>query len=238
MDIKRAEGQDLQYLKYKESLIHNTAFTAKENDIVKGIFEYRLQKTSAQILNISFHHSLKDKDKLFAAFINELFYWNPYVTAIIAGKDLIDSSILSRYGFKKYERWIYENERASHITKLLIDNIIPEQLTVNIEKVKNAATWIKSPKDIIVAFVYINGKPIVIDGYSRLTAAYYKNFDHVYGYIEKADDDMMKFYTECLRWCREADINSIKDLSKKLVTPEEHEKIWVGRCSNYFKNLK
>lgn len=236
MDIQRAEITDVPYLKLKESLIHNTAFIAKENDVVMGIFEYSIFNTAAQILNISFHHSIQDKSTLFAAFINELFYWNPYITEIIAGNDIISSSILNNYGFKKYKRWIYKNKKASRIVKLSIKSIVPEQLTVNIEKVKNVSTWIKSPSDIIVGFVYINGSPVVIDGYSRLTAAYYKKYNYVYGYEDKSDSSMLEFYKECLRWCKEADINSIEDLSKKLVTPEEHIKIWVSRCSNYFNS--
>lgn len=235
MEVERITDDDFKYLKFKESSIHNTAFIAKENDVVMGIFEYSIFNTAAQILNISFHHYTEDKSKLFAAFINELFYWNPYITEIIAGDDIISSSILYNYGFKKYKRWIYKNKRASSIVKLNISSIVPEQLTVNIEKVKNAASWIKSPKDIIVGFVYINGKPVVIDGYSRLTVAYLKKLDYVYGYEDKPADSMMEFYKVCLRWCREAGINSIKDLSERLVSPEEHQKIWVDRCSEYFQ---
>lgn len=234
MEVERITADDFKYLKFKESSIHNTAFIAKENDIVMGIFEYSIFNTAAQILNISFHHCIEDKSTLFAAFINELFYWNPYITEIIAGDDTISSSILFSYGFKKYKRWIYKNKRAIEVVKLNISSLVPEQLTVNIEKVKNAATWIKSPRDIIVGFVYINGKPVVIDGYSRLTVAYLKKLDYVYGYEDKPDDSMIKFYKECLCWCREAGITSIDDLSKRLVTPEEHQKIWVARCSEYF----
>lgn len=39
--------------------------------------------------------------------------------------------------------------------------------------------------------------------------------------------------------CRatEAGIHSIKDLSNRIVTAEEHQRIWIDSCQNYFKGV-
>jgi hypothetical protein len=68
-----------------------------------------------------------------------------------------------------------------------------------------------------------------------LVAAYNKGFENVYAFIEP-DSDSIEFFKTCMRWCEEQNSLRIKDLSDRVVTTEEHERIWISRCQEYLKN--
>lgn len=94
--------------------------------------------------------------------------------------------------------------------------------------------WIVKPEDIVVSCVKIEGDYVCIDGHSRLVEAYLRGFDFVYIYLE--DESDIELYKECLKWCREDGIYSIKDLSLRVVSKEEHERLWINRCQACLDN--
>lgn len=97
--------------------------------------------------------------------------------------------------------------------------------------------WVKSPENIIVNFIEMDGRKVSIDGHTRLAAALLKGYSYVYGYYE-INDYYEELYRECLNWCYEDGILHVSDLKDRIVTPEEHEKLWISRCQNFLKNMK
>ena len=143
--------------------------------------------------------------------------------------------ILKTVGFEQREAWSFNVEKEIRVFKIKIDEIIPEQLTVDSEKLDKVNTWLKTPEQVIVNCVNINDKTVCIDGYSRLVAAHNKGFKHVYGYVDPEDTNH-EFYKTCLSWCEEQNVKTIADLAKRVVTPEEHQEIWINRCQAYFQS--
>jgi hypothetical protein len=138
-------------------------------------------------------------------------------------------------GFIKSNVWSLNMYNHIEAFRINIDDITPEQLTVDKVKLERVSSWIESPEDIVVCCARIGDRIVSIDGHSRLVAAYNKGFKYVYAYIEP-DNSSMEFFKACLGWCEEQNIFGVKDLSNRVVTPEEHEKIWISRCQEYLKN--
>ena len=110
-------------------------------------------------------------------------------------------------------------------------------LEVNKEKVDRISTWVNKPEDVVVQCVQIEDKTVCVDGYSRLVAAYIKGFEYVYAYLQ-TDTDNIEFYKTCMEWCKAQKIFSIKDLTSRIVSPEEHERLWINKCQTYFNKCE
>lgn len=236
MDFYRAREYDSKYIKYEESFVHNTALIASDKDKVIGVLEYSLlNMEEAKIICFNIYEACEEII-VFKGLVDELIYWSPYLKRILYNneKDLIHQNSLLYSGFTMDTNWIFTINNSIEVFKIDIEEIIPEQLTVDSIKLDKASSWIRTPEDIVVCCVKIDGKIVCLDGYSRLVAAYNKGFNHVYVYIE-LDNDSIEFYRTCLEWCREQSVLSIKDLSNRVVTPIEHEKIWINRCQAYLK---
>jgi len=124
--------------------------------------------------------------------------------------------------------------KGCSLLKMNIEDIIPEQLAVSKDKFDRVNQWLQSPEDVVVCTVEIEGDVVCIDGHSRLVSAYLKGIESVYVYKDDTED--MTLYRECLSWCKEEHINSIADLSKRIVSSEEHQRIWIDRCQQYLNN--
>lgn len=239
MDFYRAKEKNFQYIKYKKSLIHNTALIASEGSSIIAVFEYDIKNMEeAEIINFNIFEFCKET-VVFKGLIDELMYWNPYLKRIIYHEDYhyIEPPVLVQLGFIEKDVWSLEQHTDSKVFKIDIEDITPEQLTVDKEKLDRVSSWIEKPEDIVVTCVKIGDKIVSIDGHSRLIAAYNKRFRHVYAYLEKDSEDI-EFYKTCMKWCEEDGIFAIKDLAHKVVTSAEHEKLWINRCQAYLKEQR
>jgi len=239
MDFYRARENDSKYIKYKESLIHNTALIASEDHKVMGVLEYEIKSIEeAEIVNISILEPYEE-GLVFKGLMEGLTYWNPYLKRIIyhEEKSNIDSNILTNLGFKKNSVWILETNTGITVFKIDIDAITPEQLTIDEVKLDKVSSWIEKPEDIVVSCVKIGNRIVSIDGHSRLVAAYNKGFKYVYAYLEP-DNDSIEFYKTCMKWCEEEGIFTVKDLTKRVVSPKDHEELWGNRCQAYLKEQR
>ncbi|GKX66087.1 GNAT family N-acetyltransferase [Inconstantimicrobium mannanitabidum] len=239
MNIFRVTEKEEQFLKYKKSYIHSTAFIAKQGEDVIGIFEYNINGIVAEITNILLPCSKNQSIRVVKGFIEELSYWNPYVNSVVLKNEIseVDLKTLKSFGFIADKGWMYEIDNASKLFKLSLSDIVPEQLTVDEKKVHKAISWVNCPRDVMVGCVEIDNKILVIDGYSRLVVAVQKGFSYVYGYMDKGNDndEQKAFYKTCFSWCQEAGVNSVYDFNNRIVSSEEHKKIWIDRCQRYFK---
>ncbi|MBU5228325.1 hypothetical protein KQI36_17035 [Clostridium senegalense] len=238
MEICRAYKDEVSYLKYEESYFHNTAIIAKYKGNIVGVLEYNiLDFKTAQIVNISIFNE-KVKDEALKELVEEISYWNPYLKEYIYKEKNGNITVkdLNTLGFIKKENWVKLINNNIKVFKIYMKDIKVEQLTVERDKLKNVERWIKTPETIIITYVLMKDKIVPIDGYSRLIAAYKKGFSYVYGYLENEKDVNMDFFKTCIKWCENEGIFNIDDLSKRIVSKEEHKKIWVDRCRKYFEN--
>ncbi|MEG1796690.1 MAG: hypothetical protein RR262_09365 [Clostridium sp.] len=177
------------------------------------------------------------KKQLIKGFADEIAYWNSHLKRVVVNEEnnFTSSEILSELGFEKQGLWTLTMDNPVEVFKIYIKEITPEQLTVDKAKLNKVDSWIEKPEQVIISCVKIEDKIVSIDGHSRLVSAFNKGFQYVYGYFE-ADNGSMEFYKTCMEWCEEAGILTIQDLSKHVVSPEEHEKLWISRCQEYFRN--
>ncbi|MTI66986.1 MAG: hypothetical protein FH753_10385 [Firmicutes bacterium] len=237
MEFYRANENDFKYIKHNNSISHNTALIARKDEKVIGVLEYKIKNfKEAEITNYD-SFDISEDDRIFKGLIEELNYWAPYLRTITYCEENnpINTNVLFSAGFKKNLRWSMNVDKGIDIFRINIEEITPEQLSIDEVKLDRVCSWIKSPEDIVVNCIKIDDKIVCIDGYSRLMAAYKKGFEYVYAYIE-TEIDNIEFYKTCLGWCEENNIYSIKDLTQRIVTPEEHNSIWISRCQAYFND--
>jgi hypothetical protein len=199
--------------------------------------EYEIRNiTEAEIVNLDLF-DMAEEEQILKGFIEEIGYWNPHIAKIVYN-EIVNSKVYSdtliKSGFIKDTVWTYSIPDAVEVFKIGLKHIAPEQLTVDEEKLKRVSSWIEVPEDVIICCVKINDKTVSIDGHSRLVAALRKGFEHVYAFYDPSDNDI-EFFKNCLKWCEDENIYSIYDLSERVVSPEEHQRLWCDRCQKYLK---
>jgi hypothetical protein len=220
MLIKRATN-DTKYKKYcnEESYVRNLSYVCTdENDNVLASCDFMiLNQENAEIENYCLYKDDLLNKKILDEFIAEFSYWNPFIKTVY------------------YKDNVFNMCDTVNIFKLPILDIQVEQLTVSKSKLNNALSWIKSKHDVIICVIKIDDKYVCIDGYSRLVAAYLKGYSYVYCYLEKDEYDE-EDYKEYLRWCKDENVYTVKDLVNRIVSDEEHQRLWIDRCQHYLKN--
>lgn len=218
----------------KQSILKRTVLVAEKNNSIVGVMEYTIKDFNEAVL-LNYNSCLRGHTvELFEGFIEELLYWNPYIKRLIC--HVVGEDLLLKQRYKVSDGKSIITDQNVNVVKMMINDIVPEQLSVDKNKLNIVDSWIESPEDIVVSCVRIKDKVVCIDGHSRLVAAYLKGYEYVYVHIdENADTEL---YEECLRWCKEANINSIADLSQRVVSEEEHESIWIDRCQSYLKAMR
>ncbi len=234
IEFKIAKVEELEHFISKDSILRKTALVAEENNKLLGVLEYRiLNFEEAEILNYKIFKESLNKE-CFNGLIEEILYWNPYIKLLDLSYSKELSSLYDKSKFDLLEDNKLSTRSEVEVIKVLLKDIIPEQLTVEENKLKSVESWIDKAEDIVVSCVKIDGRNICIDGHSRLVCAYKRNYEHVYMHIDENTET--KFYEECLKWCKEENILSIEDLSKRIVNKEEHQKLWIDRCQAYLRN--
>jgi len=223
MDFRRAYETEAHNFKYDRSTERNTALIAIQDDEIMGTLEYDF--ISLDVAEVTSFKVCNDSKEIMNGLIEEFKYWHPFIK-ILYFSDLIDSKLKPQKNIMYFE--------ACSLSKMNIENIIPEQLTVSKDKFDQVNQWVKSPEDVVVCTVEIEGAVVCIDGHSRLVSAYLKGIKSVYVYEDTTDDKTL--FKECLSWCKEEHINSIADLSKHIVSSEDHHRIWIDRCQQYLND--
>jgi len=210
--VRRAGPEDTPHFKHKTCLDRGCAFIAEAEGRVVGSLAYKI--VDHKRCKVVSYDSLDGGDHL-ADFIDYLTYWHPY---------------LATYKFGHH--W-YPMKVSAPVYKVCLDQIVPEQLTVDQSKLDRVNDWLKHPEEVVVACVDLEGRQVCVDGYSRLLSAYEKGFSYVYAYEEK--DYNEAFIRTCLSWCQEEGVLTLDDLSKRVVAPKDHQRLWIDRCQAYFK---
>lgn len=222
MYIKRA-NRDKRLEKYchTDSFIRNLSYACidEENNLIAIADFFIINQYEAKFISYQLLDKFVDINNLLKMFIEEFLYWNPFTKSLY------------------YQEEVIINYHAVEIFKLPILDIQVEQLTVSKPKLDDVLKWVEKEEDVIICVIKIDNQFVCIDGYSRLLAAYLKGFKNVYCYLEKEDYDENDF-REFLNWCHMENIFTVKDLVNRVVSEDEHQKIWIDKCQNYFKKKK
>ncbi len=223
MNLKRANRTET-HLFSVEALLKRTALIAEEDGILSTLEYHIVSHTTAVIERYTIYNR-----SAFDELIEELRYWSPFVLKV----RLCDEMILEESSKHHIKHKHIEFLDYSSIIEIDILDVLPEQLSVDQNKVDDAMTWINTPEDIVVCCVKLGDRTVCIDGYSRLIAGLRKGIKKVYVYYDQIED--LSFYETCFNWCKTEGILSLNDLDKRVVVPLDHQRIWIDRCQTYLR---
>lgn len=219
IEVQRGIGEYNKYCRDKSVVKNNNFFIAIDNNedtIATG--ELYIISQSVAKLNIYIEVEGVDKEKVTNLFIDEILYWNAFLKTIY------------------YENGEFENKGFKELKKIHIDDIQPSQLYISKEKLKNVSSWLDSEEKLIIPVLESNGTYISLDGHTRIVQGYINGYENVYIYID--NDSNLEDYRVFIDWCKNANIKSVKDLTKRIISKDEYEIKWNNRCRNYFENIE
>ena len=124
--------------------------------------------------------------------------------------------------------------------KMKYSDIQPSQLYISEEKLAKIKEKFNS-KDLstleAIPIKKIGEEIFYTDGHTRAFAAYQAGFSEIPVIWEDEELDW-ELYQICIKWCKDAGIYSIADLSERLVEQKEYEILWYKRCDDLHKELK
>ena len=119
-----------------------------------------------------------------------------------------------------------------------IDEPQPSQLLIDGSKLADAAVWFDfdAPEYNPLSVREFDGELVLLDGHTRGLLAALAGADELR--VERdTDDDHERLYRECVAWCREEEVTSVRDLVGRVVSHETHETEWVERCHRAAERL-
>jgi len=120
-----------------------------------------------------------------------------------------------------------------------LDEIQPSQLYISSDKLRNVMKDFPSKQASIepIPIKKLRDQIIFVDGHTRAFAAFQCGFSTVPVYWEYEELDW-EAYEICVEWCKEEGIYTIADLKNRIVSHQQYEKLWYGRCAKMQKKLE
>lgn len=122
--------------------------------------------------------------------------------------------------------------QSVQLSDLLLTDIQPSQFYLSRQKLEQIQSWF-DPSDLsnfVPCPVHLLGGHIVFtDGHTRAYAAFIAGLTKIPLTWEKATLSW-DLYQKCVDACRLRGVNSIADLSNRILTAEEYETKWLGWC--------
>ncbi len=124
--------------------------------------------------------------------------------------------------------------------KMKYSDIQPSQLYISKKKLSKIKEKFNS-KDLstleAIPIKKIGKEIFYTDGHTRAFAAYQAGFKEIPVIWEDEELDW-EMYQICIKWCKDAGISSIADLSERIIDQKEYEILWYKRCDDLHKDLK
>jgi len=127
----------------------------------------------------------------------------------------------------------------TEIFMMKVDQIQPSQLFISSEKLSQVMRELDplTPDSLApVPVKELGDKIISTDGHTRAFAALLKGFSEVRVFWDEDELDW-EAYEICMKWCESEGIHTIADLTDRIVTPAEYEKLWLNRCREMQQEL-
>ena len=114
----------------------------------------------------------------------------------------------------------------------------PNNWYLNREKLERVrAAWDRGEQEELppVLVSEIDGELSLIDGHSRAFAAFERGETHINATIQDLEtiEGSSELYRHIHREGPTLGINTIADLSDRILPPEEHRRLWTGYCDNW-----
>ena len=119
------------------------------------------------------------------------------------------------------------------------------QIYLNLNKIKAIEEWF-DPKVMILfqplkVHAFGNGRYTIVDGHSRAFVAYMHGITQVPIVYENAEMVAGKegqiLYHADIEWCERFGIKNISHLKNRIISQEEYQKLWIGRCDRSYDLL-
>jgi len=104
------------------------------------------------------------------------------------------------------------------------------------KKLEEIATWFDQEELKPLPVKRLEGKWFLTDGHSRAFTAYLRGWSEIPIYFDR-DDINLKFYSNCIRLCKEKKILSIADLKDRILSEEAYQTEWLDWCKNSFESM-
>lgn len=128
---------------------------------------------------------------------------------------------------------------------LAITELGLSQIYLNKEKLLNIEKWF-NPDDLsnfhpLPVHDFGNGRLTLTDGHSRAFIAYKYGLDKIPVLYDTDDMIISKtgqlLYKNDIIWCERFHLNDISDLETRIITNEEYQTLWIGRCDKAYNLL-
>ncbi len=133
---------------------------------------------------------------------------------------------LNRHRFRPEENKIFT---------LSVTQLQPSQLYISRGKLRNVREWFnisdRSNFDPI-PIKELDGRFVMTDGHTRAVAAHLAGWNEIPVYYETDELDIAA-YTIDVKWCDEAGIHSPYDLTTRIVSHKDYERLWRKRCMEF-----
>lgn len=119
------------------------------------------------------------------------------------------------------------------------------QIYLNQRKLDNIKQWFDptliTDYEPLPVFDFGNNKLALTDGHTRAFVAYTYGIKDIYVQVDNCNIVLselgQKQYAIDIEWCKRFSLNSIADLSKRIVSDEMYQKLWIQRCDRIYNLL-
>ncbi|KXT72452.1 hypothetical protein SGODD07_00714 [Streptococcus gordonii] len=155
-------------------------------------------------------------------------------------QDIYDFNLSSKKLFTSFGFYPYEETELGHryVLDLLLPltDIQPSQFFLSEKKLEEIATWFDQEELKPLPVKRWKGEWFLTDGHSRAFTAYLRGRSEIPVYFDR-DDINLKFYSNCIRRCKEKKILSIADLKDRILSDEAYQTEWLDWCKNSFESM-
>jgi len=119
------------------------------------------------------------------------------------------------------------------------------QIYLNKDKLLNIEKWF-NPNDLsnfppLPVYDFGNGRLTLTDGHSRAFIAYKYGLDKI-PVVYDTDDIITSetgqtLYKNDIIWCERYGLNHICDLESRIISNDEYQRLWIGRCNKAYNLL-
>jgi len=143
--------------------------------------------------------------------IDEFLYYSGFVLTI---KDANGSVLLARKQDEPY--------------MCAIASIQPSQFFINEAKLENCKKWMRGACDVFIPIAMRDGKPISLDGHTRMKAALDLGYTSVYVYPDEHDNVIFDFADEAIK----RGVRSVSDM--EVISDAQYKIKWDKFCNDFF----
>ena len=155
-------------------------------------------------------------------------------------QDIYDFNLPSKKLFTSFGFYSYEETELGHryVLDLVLpfSEIQPSQFFLSEKKLEEIATWFDQEELKPLPVKRWKGEWFLTDGHSRAFTAYLRGRSELPVYFDR-DDINLKFYSNCIRLCKEKKILSIADLKDRILSEEAYQTEWLDWCKNSFESM-